>query len=597
MTAAKLLTGLGRVLQFERGKVARIRPQRLVGTFAVVMLAAIWAAIAYEIGNDREDAVIEWTKGLTNLSRAISEHMLRTVSAADQDANYVRNQYLRHGDKMDLGDLRRQGAIAKTGYTQIGVVDGKGEYVMSSLPLSAAIAVADRTYFQVHQQGKADEVYIGKPLLSRRTSKWSIQLSRRIDDAAGRFAGVVVASMDPQTLAASFSEVDLGRDGVVLIIGEDGIVRARQVNGEYTHGQDLSSSLLFHELGAVSHGTFSTVSKADGRWRLYTFRRVPDYPLTVVTGVTEETLYSRSNERRAGYIGIGLAATLIILLFAFLLKELFQRQAQTLRALDESREQAESANRMKSEFLANMSHELRTPLNGILGFSEIIQRKGADEKHRRWGSIIHASGTHLLSLLNALLDIAKIEAGRMDVYVRETAIVPLIRETLSIHDASAAKKGIALDFVPAQEVPSAVRCDATLTRQVLNNLISNAIKFTSEGRIAVHVDRDANPAFIRVSVIDSGMGIAEETLPLVFEKFTQADQSATRNHQGTGLGLALAKHYVALMGGEIGISSTLGLGTSIFFTLPIEATALSSAAPAIQEPADNGGHKSASRAA
>jgi len=226
---------------------------------------------------------------------------------------------------------------------------------------------------------------------------------------------------------------------------------------------------------------------------------------------------------------------------------------------------------MKSEFLASMSHELRTPLNGILGFADLLRQVSPDVKARRYGETIYSSGSHLLAVLNSILDIAKIEAGKMEVHRRAEALLPLLEGATQIHRVSAVEKGLTLALDVTEDVPRIVECDSMLLLQVLNNLLSNAIKFTERGRVALRVAGEgiADKQTLRFSVIDTGIGIAHDSIYLVFEKFRQADQSLTRSHQGTGLGLALAKQLVELMGGEIGIASVPGEGTTIYFTLPI----------------------------
>jgi signal transduction histidine kinase len=247
------------------------------------------------------------------------------------------------------------------------------------------------------------------------------------------------------------------------------------------------------------------------------------------------------------------------------------RMADSVQAsfqrLDEARERAEEANRMKSSFLATMSHELRTPLNGILGFAELLKLELQEEEPRSYAENIHSSGQHLLDLVNDVLDLAKIEAGRMELQHNPLDLRDLLSETASVHRVSANSKGLSFSEQLADDLPVSLNGDGKRIRQVLNNLLNNAVKFTPSGSVEFQAERVNN--FVKISVHDTGVGIPPEMQEKVFEKFTQADHFATREQGGSGLGLALARELVCLMGGELGLESAPGKGSTFHFTLPI----------------------------
>jgi signal transduction histidine kinase len=550
------------------GKTLELR--RVVIAFALSILAVIWGAIAYEIANDRADAREEWTRNLENLTRAFEEHTVRTVSGVDEVLKFVRGQYLRQGRNLDLAGMVGRGEISSSIYNQIGVIDANGNYILSSLPLKPMF-LGDREHFRVHAEGKADEVFVSKPVLGRASGRWSIQMTRRIVDDEGNFAGVVVASLDPQYFGALYSEVNLGPQGLVTLVGDDGIIRARRSGGKFSIGQDISSSALFNQYRNQAFGNFTEASRVDGVKRLYAFRRLSGYPLTVDTAITLERLYERSDERRNGYVAVGVFASALILLFTPLILRLLRRQAEHVEQLKASRAEAESANKMKSEFLASMSHELRTPLNGILGFSDLMRNVCPDEESRGWSETIYNSGSHLLATLNLILDIAKIEAGKMEVNLAEEHLASFVEETADIHRVTAQAKGLELKVEVAPDVPDTLICDPLLLRQVLNNLLSNAIKFTRQGSVTLRVANagSASITMLSFAVIDTGIGIPPHAVDVIFEKFSQVDQSETRVHEGTGLGLSLVKQLVELMGGAVALTSVLGEGSNFSFTLPL----------------------------
>ncbi len=231
-----------------------------------------------------------------------------------------------------------------------------------------------------------------------------------------------------------------------------------------------------------------------------------------------------------------------------------------------ARRQAEDNSQMKSDFVANVSHELRTPLNGILGFSEIILEDAKDAETREYAQTIHQSGKHLLSVVNDMLDVAKIEAGHMTLEPVVVRIRALLNEVAMLHTSSAAQKGLTLHTLLEDDLPEHMCTDPTRLRQVINNLLSNAVKFTTKGEVTLSarwID-----GHLVVGVRDTGAGIAPHVQEVVFERFRQATSFVTREHGGTGLGLALVREFIKLMGGQLHLSSQLGLGSYFEFSIP-----------------------------
>ncbi len=241
-----------------------------------------------------------------------------------------------------------------------------------------------------------------------------------------------------------------------------------------------------------------------------------------------------------------------------------------LEVLKRSKEQAESASRAKSEFLANMSHEVRTPMTGVLGMTGLLLDTSLSEEQREYVRIIQTSGEALLTIINDILDVSRIEAGRMTIDPIPFDLNNAVDEAGTLIAEKAGKKGVELIVRYAPSVPRRVVADAGRIRQVLLNLMGNALKFTEQGHVMVNVERldEGGPlALIRFSVEDTGIGIEADKLDAVFEKFTQADGSITRRYGGTGLGLSISKQLVELMDGEITVCSTPGRGSTFAFTL------------------------------
>ncbi len=239
-----------------------------------------------------------------------------------------------------------------------------------------------------------------------------------------------------------------------------------------------------------------------------------------------------------------------------------------------AREQAELASKAKSEFLANMSHELRTPLNAILGYTEMLLEDAEEQGRKELTkdlAKINFSSKHLLNLINGILDISKIEAGKMDVYLEDVDVPDLVDGVVDTVQPLVAENANQLE-VRLEPGLGAMRVDSTMLRQALFNLLSNAAKFTKNGAISLHVRVEASDGrdWIVFAVTDSGVGISSENLPRLFQQFTQVDGSTTRNYGGTGLGLALTRGFCDLLGGTIDVRSELGKGSTFTMTIPRE---------------------------
>ena len=238
---------------------------------------------------------------------------------------------------------------------------------------------------------------------------------------------------------------------------------------------------------------------------------------------------------------------------------------------ENAREAAQSADRAKSEFLANMSHEIRTPMNGVLGMAELLAKTALDTRQKTFTDVIVKSGNALLTIINDILDFSKIDAGQLELDPAPFRLGEAVEDVATLVSAKVAEKDLELIVRVDPQLPSFVSGDVGRIRQIVTNLMGNAVKFTEQGHVLVDVSGTVKDgiAQVQVRVEDTGIGIPKDKLASVFDKFAQVDGSSTRRHEGTGLGLAIASRLVDLMGGKMGVDSELGHGSTFWFTVPL----------------------------
>lgn len=537
----------------------------LIPLFCLVLLGAVWGAILLQISSEGLHARQEAIRQNENLVHAFEEHVLRTVRSVDQTVRFIKYEYERKNGKIDLASYLSKGVIQPELLVQLAIIGPDGMLRQSNLPGAKPINLSFREHFRVHVNHDSGQLFISKPVLGKVSGKWSIQFTRRLNRPDGSFGGVVVVSVDPLYFSGFYQSVAIGKHGAVTLVGRDGIVRARSngIANNASIGADLRHGKLFDYWPRVDHASYELTSLLDGIPRFYSFRAVPGYPLAVVLGVSQQEALADFYYLHTVYQRWAIIASLLIAGFSYWM---FRLALQ----LKHSQAKAESASKLKSDFLAHMSHELRTPLNGILGYAEYLRSTLQGEADREAAGVIQRSGMHLLSLVNTILDLARIEAGRMQLERQPEDVAELVRQVVETFRAAAEKKDLQLSLKIASLPDERTRyqVDRTKLVQIINNLVHNAVKFTERG--SIQIDAAIEPGGLHLQVRDSGPGIAPTQQVHVFEHFRQAGNFLTRTHGGSGLGLALARELVRLMGGRIWFESKSGCGTTFYVSIPLE---------------------------
>jgi len=433
------------------------------------------------------------------------------------------------------------------------------------------LSVAQRRFFKEALEGPG--LVIGLPLKSRISQRWVMPLARQLHDVEGSPAGVVYVNVDLEDFVHMLRDLKVGEQGVLTLFNDRREVLLRRPEVPWLGDEApvrLSSPATLAALAAgLDIAQYETDSSIDHLWRSLMYRKVGAYPLYILVGLSKGEVLAPWY-RECGITVLAwcvLAGSLVVLL-------LWQRWAMAerglaMQVLRAERNRADAASQAKSAFLANMSHEIRTPMNAILGLTHLLLRDSRDAVQQARLSKVDGAARHLLLVINDILDLSKIEAGKMALDVTEFNLPRLLSQALEMVQGNAQAKGLALSLDTDTQLPAQVRGDPTRLLQALINLLANAVKFTSQGSVRLRcrcVLAQATRWLLRFEVHDTGEGVAPEQQAQLFQAFEQADNSSTRRHAGTGLGLTLTRHLASMMGGEAGFSSQWGQGSCFWFT-------------------------------
>jgi signal transduction histidine kinase len=506
---------------------------------------------------------------------------------------------------------------------QIAFVGPDGRLKATSLTSTPEpIDLSDREHIRVHLAGGYQGLYIGKPVLGRVSGQPTIQVSERVENTGGTLAGVVVFSLSPEFLTTLHREVNLGKTGAMILAGDDGAVRASYgawQNSDYDYiGTSISGSKAMLDSRTQREGYYRGNHPLNGAQVFLHWRKVKNYPVVVMVSFEESEVFAVADQSLSTLALLGGAILILTLTTTLILnREISRRVDQEVALFEESRklvraneklqrrhrqlvaassdlqaersrlqrvnielnaakEQADEANQAKTSLLMNMSHEFRTPMHAILNYTNMGLKKlqvPEREKLKKYLVNIQGSGLRLMELMNALLDLAKLESGKFEIRPSRGDLAQIVAQSLSELGSLVEAKQLEVR-ITNQSRDSCAIFDRERLTQVFINLFSNAIKFSpKEGVIEVFISDsflpERGPA-LHCVVSDNGIGIPPEEMESIFDKFQQSSKTNT-GAGGSGLGLAICREIIHLHGGAIWAAAAPSGGAAINFTLPKES--------------------------